>query len=85
MQMLVVQPIALLVGVIHLLTSSCSECGSGPNLQAGNQSCIDVGKTLPNDQEIPLPQICQDQRKPAQGPEPHVRAFGPRTDDVCDS
>jgi len=87
--MLVVQPTALLVGVVHLLTSTCSECESGPDLQTGNHSHnqphTEVSKTLSKDQEILLPQIRQDQWKPPQGPELHVKAFDPRTDGVRDS
>lgn len=88
-QMLVVQPTALPVSVMHLLTSSYSECESGPDLQTGNQSRhqlhTDVSKTLSKDQEILLPQIRQDQWNPPQGPELHVKAFDPRTDGVRDS
>ena len=50
---LTMQSTALLVGVIHLLTSY-SGYVSGPDLQAGNQSRTDISKMDPNDQEIPL-------------------------------
>ena len=62
---------------------------SGPDLRAGNksrnQSRIDVSETLPKEQETPLPQMHQDQRKLLQKLEPLAGTSDPRMDGVFPS
>ena len=57
---------------------------TGPDLRAGNQSRnqsrVDVSETLPKEQEIPLPQMHEDQRKLPQKLEPLAGTSGPRMD-----
>jgi len=93
-RMLRVQPLAvrsrmLLVGVMHLVTSSCSECRSGPDLKTGNQSRnqsrTDAGEIDPEDHETPLPPTRQNLQEPLQEPGPHSSSSNTQTDDVRDS
>ena len=62
---------------------------SGPDLRSGNkshnQSRVDVSEPLPKEQEIPLPQIHQDQRRLPQKPEPLAGTLDPRMDGVFPS
>jgi len=58
--------------------------GLGTDLRAWNtphnQSRIDISESLPKEQEIPLPQMHQDQQ-----PEPHTRASSSRISGVFSS
>jgi len=62
---------------------------SGPDLRSGNksrnQSHVDVSEPLPKEQEIPLPQMHQDQQKPLQKLEPLAGTSDPRMDGVFPS